>query len=275
MPYKIFLGLASVASLYSITINLLQMRLLTNKGFETIKDDLQKHAEEYILAHLKIDGKKPSTIEEFLRNGDVAAAGVNGFGRMKTSAESIYKAAAAIHPGAAGSEEDDTTPDWLKTFYLRHEEEVKLAEEIFLRNRLFCQIFILSFEDLPFLSMNLDLIAGSGIFGCSDFEFTPLFVFFAVLAALMSGIKINQVLGRFGRHGIKQKIKDLSASVEALTVTGLRQYSRRASEINRGAVEEANIKFRLASLVEKEDENIALKAKVEMLEEKIQKMLEE
>ena len=97
------------------------MRSLVNKGFETIEDDLQKHATEYRLAHVKTDARKPGTIAKSLQSGNIVAEGSKTFRKMKNNAKNpFYKATAVIHPGA-GSEEDDTTPDWLKTFYLRQE----------------------------------------------------------------------------------------------------------------------------------------------------------
>jgi len=235
LPYKTFLGLASVASLYSMAINGLQMRKLTNKGVETLKDDLHKSAIEFRKTHVQ----KAKT----------------GMKTLNTTVKNMVYKVTAIHPaeGEDDENEDITTtpdPDWVSTLDERCAVEIELFKEKLLRDRLYSQIFILSLEDIPFLLMNLDLIAGSGFFGCSDVETTPLFVFFTVLAAGMSGIKFNKVLGLFGKHGIKQKIKDLTESVEKLTAKGLMQRRRRASEIDLGAMQEANAK---AALVEKDE----------------------
>jgi len=233
--YKVFLGMGTVASLNSMKINGVQILLLTKKGFETINDDLHKSAIEFRKTHVQ----KAKT----------------GMKTLNTTVKNMVYKVTAIHPaeGEDDENEDITTtpdPDWVSTLDERCAVEIELFKEKLLRDRLYSQIFILSLEDIPFLLMNLDLIAGSGFFGCSDVETTPLFVFFTVLAAGMSGIKFNKVLGLFGKHGIKQKIKDLTESVEKLTAKGLMQRRRRASEIDLGAMQEANAK---AALVEKDE----------------------
>jgi hypothetical protein len=80
-----------------------------------------------------------------------------------------------------------------KTYKLRHATEVKLIEMSLLKERITVQCAVILLEDLPMFAMNSDLIAGSGMFGCSkDIDIDSVFVFLTFVSAIAMGMKVQK-----------------------------------------------------------------------------------
>jgi hypothetical protein len=221
-PYTIFLGLASVSSMWSIYVNLKQARGLTMNGIETTLDDLHKNAAKYVEAHP--EEKEVASLVTM----------TSGFWHLWMSDETRSKALNAlnrhtntIHP-LGGSEEDlreSSAPFWLKTFKLRHSTEVLLIEARLQRERIVCALFIVVLEDIPFLLMNCDMIAKSEFFGCSvELKTSRLFVLLTFVSTLVLGAKMQKAKGIFGRNGISQKLMDYELKVQMLSIKGEKEW---------------------------------------------------
>ena len=214
-PYLVFLGTATVASGWSIFINLKQNYDLVQNGMPVIEDELLDHALKFAKEHpaLAAEGKAGE-------EGDIEAPNVmNHLQKLKTA---FFSRAAKILPFVSGTE--DCAPIWFQTYKHRRDAELKLAASMRWKERMKAMFLVVFLEDIPFLLMNLDLIAGTEVVGCKDTEIVAIFVVATFASAILLGTKIQKLLGIVGSNGIAQKIKDLEREVRALTMKGLAEF---------------------------------------------------